>query len=182
MPNALDLYASASSLLTAAEASLDTLPALGGGLRGAPNRSYVAPGEPAADCEQLTVHVQQIIEAPISTPNTPMQIGRSAAHHIRLNQVGFLISVFRECIDAASPNMGTIVEPSAADLELQAQQLYADAWALWHHLFNLIGAGELFELCGNVVFAGARSIPPSGGVAGWVLALTARVDGYEETI
>lgn len=180
--NATDLYELAQELLSACEEALDTLPALG--LAGAPTRSYVSPGEPAADecCEgggQLTVHIDRVIE--LTTEPQGLAIGRRAGRHIRLNDVGLIVTIFR-CVPGPEESLSTFVPPAVEPIEASAQQLDADAWALWNHLFNMIGADTLLTRCKNVVMGGMRSLPPSGGCGGWVLAVQVALDGYEEAL
>jgi hypothetical protein len=63
-----------------------------------------------------------------------------------------------------------------------AEQLNADAWALWTHIFNLLHAGLLFETCGEVHWDGLRSFGPQGGCGGWTMQLRVSLDGYEEVL
>lgn len=180
--DARDLWLLADELKTACEAALDTLPALG--LNGVPSRSYVANAEPAADncCEndgQLTVHWERTLE--LTTEPQGLAVGRRAGRHIRMNDVGLLVTVFR-CVPGPEETISSFVPPAVESLELSSQQLYADAWAIWNHLFNLICAGELFTRCKNVVMQGMRPIPESGGCGGFVLALQVALDGYEEAL
>jgi hypothetical protein len=67
-------------------------------------------------------------------------------------------------------------------MEAAAEQVNADAWALWNHIFNLIAAGQLFQLCGEVFWDGLNVLTPSGGCGGSVLSVRVRLDGYQETI
>lgn len=180
--NALDHYGLADELLQACVAALDTLPTLG--LLGAPTRSYVANAEPAADncCEgegQLTVHSERILE--LTTEPQGLAVGKRASKHIRLNDLGLLVTIFR-CVPGPEETVSSFVPPAVEELETSSRQLYADAWALWNHLFNRIGAGLLFERCQNVVMQGMRPIPESGGCGGWVLAIQVAAEGYEEVL
>lgn len=178
--DARDLYALADELLAACVEALDTIPTFAPGLGGSPERSYVSPGEPAADCcdpGQLTVHIVQGQEMPTEPLGLPVQ--KRAAHHIRLNTINLLVTIFR-CVPGPDDSKLTVEPPTPEALEGAAEQLNADIWALWNHLFNMIGAGELLTRCSSVNMEGFRSLPPSGGCGGWVLAITAKLDGYEE--
>lgn len=174
-----DLHALAQELLTACEAALNTIPDFAPGLGGAPERSYVSPGEPAADCcPQLTVHVAGLTEA----PTNPQGLGAGRRHsYSRLNHVGLIVTIFR-CVPTASATKTGFSPPSQVDLELAAEQINADGWAIWNHLFNRIRAGLLFELCKEVFWEGGRELTPSGMCGGWVFGFRVTLDGYEEDL
>jgi len=72
--------------------------------------------------------------------------------------------------------------PVPAVAQADAEQVNADGWALWNHVFNLIRAGELFTLCGEVFWQGLRSVTSQGGCGGYQLSLLVEIDGYEETL
>lgn len=178
--NALDLFALAQELLEACEEALDTIPTFAPGLGGSPGRSYVSPGEPAADCcDQLTVHWAQTAE--MSTDPLGLPVQKRAAHHIRRNTVGLVVTVFR-CVPGPDDSKLTIEFPDPTELSASSEQIYADEWALWNHLFNMIGAGTLLAKCSSVVMEGSRSLPPSGGCGGLILGISVGLEGYEETI
>jgi hypothetical protein len=71
--------------------------------------------------------------------------------------------------------------PDPLDLQAVAEQIAADGWALWNHVFNLHCAGQLFSECGGVYWDGLRSVTPSGGCGGWVMQVRVELDGYQET-
>ena len=169
-----DLYAACAELLDASIEALDTIPGFLAPLEGAPERAYVSPGEPALDCcDQLTVHAQTITEK----PTLPAVTGRDVIGG-RINLVGFVVTIAR-CVPVPD-EMGN--PPAVEDLQAAADQVDADAWALWNHLYNLWRADQLFTLCGEVFWDGMRALTASGGCGGWVLSLRARLDGYEEVI
>jgi hypothetical protein len=169
LSSAIDLQAQAVELLGAAADALDTLPLLG--LEGSPVRRFVSPGEPALDCcEQLTVHVQQITEAP-TLPG-----GMAVAHRPGwLNLCHFVVTIAR-CV----PQKQDFEPQDALVLDDAAAQGNADAWALWNHLHDMHLAGTLFTLCGAVFWDGMRALVPSGGCAGWVLLVRAELNGYDD--
>jgi hypothetical protein len=167
-----DLMALAEELLAACEDALDTVPTFAPALEGAPVRSFVSPGSPAADCcPQLTVHVVGVEEA--QTHGGGLAEGRKAAFGGRINHVRLGMTLFR-CVDMESQL------PLQADLELAAEQVNADGWALWNHLYNMIRCEQLFEKCLGVFWEGLRSMTPEGGCCGWYLSVRVTLDGYEE--
>ena len=72
--------------------------------------------------------------------------------------------------------------PDPTAQQESAEQINADGWALWNHLYNMVRADQLFMLCGEVFWDGLRSITPSGGCGGCNLFLRVELDGYEEVL
>lgn len=172
-----DLHALADELLQACVGALDTIPTFAPGLVGAPERSFISPGDPVADCcPQLTVHVATITEA--ATEPSGLGSGRRATYG-RINHIGLIVTLFR-CVPVPNESISKIEPPAVVDLDAAAQQIDADGWALWNHLYNLTRAGLLFSLCRGVFMEAMRQIPPSGGCGGWVLSMRVALDGYEE--
>ena len=133
-----DLYAIATELLDASVEALDSIPVFDPGLTGAPDRSFVSPGQPAFDCcDQLTVHVAGVTEFPIGQVDTHKESARK-------NLVTFVVTSVR-CL---AQSVGD-TPPDADALQQDAEQLDADGWALWNHLWNLMRSGDLFTLCGT---------------------------------
>jgi hypothetical protein len=102
--------------------------------------------------------------------------GKSAKES-RLNAVTLIARIIR-CVEVGTDGS----PPSADDQQTSAEQINADGWALWNHTFNMVRAGTLFSLCGEVFWDGLRSITPSGGCGGYVLQVRVSWDGYEETL
>lgn len=164
-----DLFALCQEFLAACQDALDTIPSLAPGLGGSPERAFVSPGLPSFDCcDQLAVHAAAVFSDPLQ----PLK------NQERRNMVTLVAHATR-CIPVIDSS-GNI--PSAADMEAAAEQIDADGWALWNHLFNLIRAGSIFSLCRVVLWDGLRSINPQGGCGGWVLTLRLEYDGYDEAI
>ena len=169
-----DMHALAQEFLDACVDSLDTIPTFAPGLAGAPERNFISPGAPVDDCcDQLTVHVSSITES--TTAPGGLAAGRRASYN-RVNLVR-MVATIKRCI----PIIGTEGQtPEAADLEAAAEQIDADGWALWNHIFNLIRSDQLFTLCGEVFNDGIFAVAPSGGCAGWEMTVRVALDGYEE--
>ena len=166
-----DLMLFAEEFLAACEEALDTVPIAIPGLEGAPARSFIAPGQPAADCcPQLTVHVVGVSEDQLGA----FVPGRSAMTS-RVNQVTLAMTLYR-CAETEK------VMPLESELIAAATQVNADGWALWNHLYNLRCAGALSTLCDSVEWVSLTPIVPSGGCGGWVLTARMQLDGYQETI
>ena len=165
-----DLYALAQDFLSACEDALDTIPGFSPGLGGAPERSYVAPGVPALDCcPQLTVDVRSVAESPRS-PSGPGS-GQRARFGARKNEVLLVATVVR-CYP-------TDVPPDTTEMEAAAEQVDADGWALWNHVWNLIRSGDLFTLCDDSRPV-LRQLTPSGGCCGWTFSILVETEGYED--
>jgi hypothetical protein len=164
-----DLHAAAAEFLAAVEAALDTIPEFAAGLGGAPQRSFVAPGSPAYDCcPQTTVHLGLHSEG-ATAPGTPK------ASTARINRVAFIATVIR-CLP--QPSDGTPADEE--DMDAAAEQIHADRWALWNHVWNLIRDEQLFTRCQDVQWGGLAPVTPQGGCGGSILTVTAALDGYEE--
>lgn len=167
-----DLHALAEEYLAAVVEALDLIPDYEPTLDGAPERSFVAPGSPAFDCcPQLTVHVSPLSEGSMAAPSPK-------ASDFRINRVSLVATAIR-CLPLADTNGNP---PSAAEQHAAAEQINADKWAMWNHVWNLIRAGTLFERCNDVIWNGLSPITPQGGCGGSTLTVTVALDGYEETI
>jgi hypothetical protein len=161
-----DLHILCRELLDASIEALDTIPSSAPGLGGAPERSFISPGIPAFDCcDQLTVHAQAVTEHPPGQSNSHMKDARK-------NLVMLVVTATR-CHDLEE------VPPPIETLETTAEQMNADGWALWNHLWNLMRSGDLFTLCDEVFWEGLRALTPSGGCGGWTLTLRVALEGYE---
>ena len=167
-----DLNALAQAILGAMAQALDTIPDYDATLNGAPARQFVTFGNPVWDCcEQLAVHIPGIAAAETS----PGALAAGKRHLTgRINHV-FLTGTITRCVP-------TQVEPPVAVLNATAEQINADAWALWNHLFNLQSSDLLLNLCDEVFFDGITAAAPSGGCAGWTVAVRAYLGGYPESL
>lgn len=166
-----DLHALSVLVLSAAEEALNTIPTYDASLDGAPTRQFVSPGQPVIEvgcCDQLTVFVPQILT---TQQDERPQLGA-------LNYVLFQIQISR-CIPSGFDDFGNYKPPLAATLQERAEQLHADAWALWNHLYWLQSSGQLRSLCDQVFFDGISAMLPSGGCAGWTAQLRCQLDGHE---
>ena len=171
-----DLHTLAEEFLAACVESLDTIPTFIPTLEGAPDRSFISPGIPVFDCcEMLAVHVDSVFESDTSPGG--LAVSRRASWG-RINLPTLVASVVR-CVPTAGGSQLDEL-PTTASLQDAAEQINADGWALWNHLFNMIRAGELFALCDEVFWEGLRAIAPSGGCGGWVISFRVQLDGYEE--
>ena len=165
-----DLQDLCQEFLDACVESLDTIPTFAPGLGGAPERSYISPGQSADDCcPQLTVWAQQVGES----PNSPGSFRGKSSIDGQINVVTLIARIVR-CVETKGD------PPPVDSLQASAEQINADGWALWNHLYSMVRADELFSLCGEVFWDGMRSITPSGGCGGWVLALRVELDGYTD--
>jgi hypothetical protein len=165
-----DLDALAHDLLDAAIDALDTIPNFSPGLAGAPERTFVSPGQPALDCcDQLTVHVGPIVEDPLS-PSGPSS-GQRARFAARKNQVALVLTLTR-CHDLSK------IPPDTATLDAAAEQGNADAWALWNDLWNQVRSGDFLTLCADSR-PELRPLQPAGGCTGWTLTYRVWQEGYE---
>ena len=165
-----DLHDLARDLLEACADALDTIPTYDATLEGAPSRQFVAPGPVALDCcDQLAVHVGTLVEG----DSQPFQPKASIA---RINRVT-LVATASRCVPVPDAQMNP---PPVAEQEAAAQQINADKWAIWNHIYNLIRDGLLFDQCCDVIWEGITALTPNGGCGGSSLLITVCFDGYEE--
>jgi hypothetical protein len=166
-----DLYDLQVELLDAAVLVLGT---------DAPTRAFVTVANPVLEigegdcgCDQLIVHATNITEA--ATVPFSLGIGTRPRQDFRINLPGLTVTISR-CVPTLDNNGNP---PAPADSQAAAEQLSGDIWTLYNELWNMVRAGELFELCKEVYFDGAVPIPASGGCAGWRLNLRVQLEGYE---
>jgi len=172
MGTPLDLTSACEELLLAAVESLDTLPTFDPDLLGAPDRRFVAFGPPVLDCcDQLTVFVPQILDAPFAG-QSGLGAGRKVA--AKINHVYLVVTISR-CYPQTDAKGNP---PPVADIEAASDQLNADGWALWNHLYCLWTSGDLFTFCDEVFWDSLRPLGPQGGCAGWNLGIHMSLDGY----
>lgn len=166
-----DLLILAEEFLAACEDALNTIPTFDATLDGAPVRSFIAPGRPAADCcPQLTVHTLGITDDQLGA----FIPGRSAMT-TRQNQVTLVMTLFR-CAPTDS------VVPAVSELTAASTQVNADGWALWNHLYNMVREGLLFSRCAEAKWGTLQSLTPEGQCVGWVWPVDVALDGYEEEL
>lgn len=164
-----DLHDLATEFLAACVEALDSIPTFDATLLGAPARRFVAPGPVALDCcEQLAVYVGGVTEGD-SSPSFPK------ASTARINRV-ILSVVASRCVPVPDANGNP---PPAGEMEESSKQINADQWALWNHIYNLIGAEELFSLCCDVIWGQLVPLSPNGGCGGSRLSITVCFDGYD---
>ena len=175
MPDPGDLFAQAEELLQAAAEALDTIPDyLGSGFLGAPERQFISPGLPVADCcEMLTVWVDPLGEG--------ARTRQTLAATVRINRPTLNLLALR-CIPTGKVQGKTYIPPSTAELNAASEQHLADGWALWNHLFNMVIEGFLFEACHDLAWNPGLSQTPSGGCGGWRLGFSVGLDGYPEDL
>lgn len=179
MPGPGDLHALSLELLAATEEALDTIPAYEPTLNGAPDRSFVSPGQPAMDCcEQLAVQPRLVGEAATTPAGLPA--GRRFVHG-SLNHVSYSIFISRCIPTIIESSAGNISFPAADALTDSSAQLEADVWAIWNHLPRLAAADAFLTLCGELFMDAAQSLLPQGGCGGWEIQVRIRLDGYDAT-
>lgn len=130
-----------------------------------PMRRYVAPGLPAADCEQITIHVETTYteEGAVDQQfNQPVR--RQVAH--KLQAATFVASIFR-CTpvfdDAGDP-------PDPLDMEQSAFEVLSDAIVVPNALLEADDAGRLGD--NLIALLGWQTIEPQGGFAGGLYRFT----------
>jgi hypothetical protein len=162
-----DLYLAASELLDACVLILDAE------TTGAPTTRYVTPGEPADDCDMLTVNVDMLSEQDT--------IGVAGQRHRfrRVNEATFVVRLVR-CVPT-SRSGGAPETPE--QLEASAAMLLADIWALWNGLMRMKRDDILLNsFCSELTFERAQPILLSGEIGGWTLSIRAVLNGYSPAL
>lgn len=163
--NPAALYNAAVDVLNAAVAVLDANSALR-----APDRRYVSVGDPALDCDQITV-AASARPALVASSGA----GLDAARHHRRARV--LVAEFRiHVVRCGYPTLDQHGNPPRdADLEAAAAAIYAEGWALFVGLNDAARAGTIGEWCGEWSVDALDPIGAEGAVAGWVVSASASV-------
>ncbi len=159
---------------TAAEVLAVAEDALADTVGGTPERSYVAHSEPAFDCcPFLTVHVPGLTEG--TTSDGPGSLGASQ----RTRRGNIIVASFVVLAIRCAPLSENGKLPSPTAIEVVAEMVLQDGWALWNRLRQAIRDGEIFGLCQEVYFDGGLSVVEQGGCVGWRFNLRASVPGYQ---
>jgi hypothetical protein len=160
------LFEQASALLNIAG---DALEETVGGL---PDRSYVAPAEPAFDCcPFLTVHVPALGE-----DTTAVGLGGVAGGR-RATTGSVILATYVILAIRCAPQAEASGLPALSDIEAVAREVQQDGWALWNVLRQAIRDGEIFGMCSEVYFDGGVSVPEQGGCIGWRFTVRAAIPG-----
>lgn len=171
MTNADTLYELAEHLLAQTLNALATTP------DGAPVRSYVSSGEPAYDCEQVTVH-----QAPLVKAATDLNGGTGAtninARRSSVNLVTFIVCVVRCArVVSASANL-----PGSVQIDSDAHVVMRDQWVVWNYLQQRVRDETLFpdgdSRTRPTNFGPSGPFPTQGGVCGFRMAVTVEIGGY----
>lgn len=168
----------ANQLLELAETALATtvggqigVPEAQGGPGG---RALVSPGLPSIDCcPWLSVHIGAQGVAAVGAVG-PLGSGRKAAF---VPQVTFVLIVAR-CMPGLERGAKF---PSVAALELAAQMVAQDMWAITDAARKADKADTLFGgACREVEHLGATPLDPAGGCGGWTIRWRATIEGITE--
>lgn len=171
MGAATDLFDLADETLAVCEAALALLPA------GVPERSYVAHGIPAIDCEQLTVSVYTVPQADTSPRALPLD-RQFKAKYGGVNLVFMTVQLVR-CYPPPTAN-GRQVNLLVRTQELTAfaQAINADGWQLWNGLITAKRQGAFAGVCREFSLDPLLPIQPQGGFAGWAVPIEVQLDGF----
>ncbi len=169
-----------SSMADLATSYLDAIvAAMGSTAAGAPDRAFVAPGQPAFEtqCNQAAVYIPQLTEGS-TIPTQPPEIIGQRSRYGRVILVGMTGYAVR-CAAVSESQNG--YEPlSDATLTAQALAVYEDGWAVWNWLTQLIRNDLLFGgSCGIQHFDRGSPYATEGGLAGWQFQIRVQLDGYK---
>lgn len=165
--NSVELYNASVDVLNAAVAVLDASSPLR-----APERRYVSVGEPAYDCDQLTVSASAR-PGLIATNGLGLDAVRSNSRP-RVLLAAFRVTIIRcgypTVTDEGDP-------PDDVAIEAAAAAIYGDGWALFAGLNAAARAGTLdgVSACSEWSVDALDPIGAEGAVAGWVVSLQAAI-------
>lgn len=128
-----------------------------------PERVYVSHGEPAYDCEQLTVHLVNVQPKLAAPPGSSLCAVMLTAR--------YAVTLLRRVTTIKD---GDDPIPTGPELHEQYMALAAEGWTLYKHLTGAWAHGELpADLgCGVVTWGALEPKGPAGGLAGWRIDLT----------
>lgn len=172
MGAATDLNDLALETLAVCEAALAQLAA------GVPERSYVAHGIPAIDCEQLTVSVYTVPQADTSPRALPLDRQFKTAKYGALNIVFLTVQLVRCYPPATQHGRQTNLAPSVAALAAFAETINQDGWQLWNGLATAKRQGAFAGICREFSLDPLLPIQPQGGFAGWAVPIEVQLDGF----
>jgi hypothetical protein len=174
MPGISDLHDLCLEYLDACDAALAETDA------GSLTRTYVSPGPPAFDCEQLTVHTTGPAQADTLPLIPPLAPGLKPRLQGRVYLASLVATVIR-CVPVLEQQGQTQLLPDPAAMEAAAKTLNEDMWSIWNHVGHLVKENLLFADNGHrreVFFEPAIPILTSGGFGGWEILLRVQIGGY----
>lgn len=175
MTSATSLYAIAAELLTRSAAIL------AGTAAGAPDTQFVSQGPPPYDCpNQLTVHAGIIQYGNFRAGAEGTTIRDPKMHTVIM--VPLTITALRCARPGALPQGGIeILNADPAQIQADAEAVYADGWSLFCGINKLYRDGSLFAgfPCRPFEVDAALPISPDGGMLGWALTLHVQLDGFD---
>lgn len=136
----------------------------------APPRSFVSAGEPAFDCDQLSVHLARL--GPSLHLNSQQSDPRGSK---QVATVATIVLTVLKCVSTQS-NEGKL--PGSVALDSEGRALTDIAQALWFGLLAASQDGTLFpaQVRPAVLFRGIDQFTPQAGLAGlkatWEVSLT----------
>lgn len=127
-----------------------------------PERVYVAHGEPAYDCAQLTVHVVRV------QPRLATNTAGTERCTVQL-LVRFAVTLLR-CVTAVERDTTNPI-PTMETLEAENLALAQDGWRVFKHLTRAWAEGVIPSTlsCGQVRWGALEPRGPMGTLAGWRL-------------
>lgn len=139
---------------------------------GAIDRVYVSPGRPAYDCEQLTIALVSLGEADTAVATTLARGRRPVTG--RVNLLGFLVTVLRDCV----PVLEGESPPAPASIAASASEVIEDVWAIWSYLYWAFRRGELLGgACDDLMMDAAIAIETEGTLAGFEIEFRVNIPG-----
>lgn len=143
---------------------------------GVPGRSYVSPGLPADECDQIVVWSDAIGDENTS----PLSPAPQSGHRQTTGRVVLATLKIRiiRCVQTTDPQSQGRKPADVVGLESAASLGNQDAWVLWCGLMAMVRRELLFTKCREIHWDSCQAIPTEGNVAGWELTVRVALPGF----
>ncbi len=141
--------------------------------------AYLSPGLPSIDfqCDQVIVWIAALGDEATS-PLAPIPVTGQRRRMGWTNLVVYSVMVAR-CVHTGTTTKGGSEPPEISDQASDARKTMEDGWAIWNGVSTAIIADGLFGgTCTDIKFVSMTPLSIAGGMAGWVLTISAELAGY----
>jgi hypothetical protein len=141
--------------------------------------AYLSPGLPSLDfqCDQLAVWVAALGDEATS-PLAPIPVVGQRRRMAWTNLAVFSVMAAR-CVRVGNVTKGGYEPPTIYEVSGDARKTMEDGWALWNGVSTAIINDGLFGgTCTDIKFVSMTPLSIAGGMAGWVLTISAELAGY----
>ncbi len=141
--------------------------------------AYLSPGLPSLDFQrdQVAVWVAALGDEATS-PLAPIPVTGQRRRMGWTNLAVYSVMVAR-CVHSGQTTKGGYEPPTIYELSGDARKTMEDGWAIWNGVSTAIIDDGLFGgTCTDIKFVSMTPLSIAGGMAGWVLTISAELAGY----